>query len=72
MNNAKLLLQKLTILIPPGEDQRHNLTVNEDGNLMLGLMLGDVFQYLMLEDEDFLKSADSLANEICRAVKVSD
>lgn len=63
MRDAKLLLERITEMIPPGEGQHHNLTV-QHGNLVLCLMLGDRYQPMVLEDGTFTKSVDELVNEI--------
>lgn len=63
MKNAKLLLERLTEMIPPGDKQHHNLIV-EDGNLILTLMCGDKYHPIRLEDIDFGKTVKQLANEI--------
>lgn len=63
MKNARLLLERLTEMIPPGDKQHHNLIV-EDGNLILTLMCRDKYYPFKLEDIDFGKPVKQLANEI--------
>ena len=63
MKDAKLLLELLTISIPPGNKQRHNLTV-EDDKLILHLICGDLCHPFELEDADFDKPVAQLAEEI--------
>ena len=64
MRSAKLLLQRLTEIVPPGDGQRHNLTVDKDGDLILHLMLGDKFIPVKLTEDDFDKPVHLLVNEI--------
>lgn len=52
MYRAKLLLELLTKHIPPGEGQKHNLTLNE-GGLEVTLMLGEKYIPFWLQETDF-------------------
>ncbi len=71
MRNAKLLLEQLTKTIPPGQEQRHNLTIDEQGNLVLYLMLGKRYQPVILTEEELDKSANDLTEEICQTSSVA-
>lgn len=51
-------------MIPSAEKQRHNLTLDENGNLVLHLMLGDQFIPIVFEDVDLDKSPNELVVEI--------
>lgn len=73
MKNAKLLLEQLTKTIPPGEgeqqSQRHNITIDENGNLVVCLMLGECYQPLVLGDSDLDKPINELVSEIYQWVR---
>lgn len=68
MRDAKLLIEQVTEMFPPGSGQHHNLTV-QHGNLVLCLMLGDRYQPMVLEDDNFTKSVDQLVSEIAKLMK---
>ncbi|MHC4749536.1 MAG: hypothetical protein ACYTFW_06630 [Planctomycetota bacterium] len=59
-----MLLRQLTKIAPPGEGQRHNLTVEDNGDLVLYLMLGDIYHPVKFEDEDLDKPITQLLAEI--------
>ena len=64
MLEAKLFLEEITKAFPPGEGQRHNLTV-EGKNLVLTLMLGERYQPIVLTDDDLDgKSGEELIEEV--------
>ena len=63
MKQAKQLLEYLTQKMPPGKNQHHNIIV-ENGHLVVTLMCGDLYHPFMLEDEDFDKPAEILADEL--------
>ena len=68
MEKAKLLLERVTEVIPPGDGQHHNFTV-QHGNLVLCLMLGKRYQPMVFEDDTFTKSVDQLLNEVIELMK---
>jgi len=51
--------------MPPGNGQRHNITINEWGDLVVTLMLGRRHESLIIEEGDIMP-VDKLANEIKR------
>lgn len=69
MKNAKLLLKQLTKDIPPGQGQRHNLTIDEGGNLVIHLMLGKRYQPIALTEKDLDLTVDELAKEVYQYVR---
>lgn len=64
MRNVKILLEQVTKTMPPAEKQRHNLTLDENKNLVLHLMLGDQFIPVLFENIDFDKPIEELVKEI--------
>ncbi len=68
MRSAKQLLEALTEALPPGEGQRHSITV-ADGNLAVTLMLGERYVPAYLEDEDLDRPAGEIAEEIVGLIK---
>ncbi len=68
-NSARLLLNRLTATLSPGEGQRHNLTVDSDGEMTITLMMGDYYWPCKFSDEDLLKPVDKLADEITEMIK---
>lgn len=64
MKKAKLLLEQLAEAMPPGAGQRHNLTVDESGNLVVYLMLGEHYQPAILTESDMEKPVEDLVIEI--------
>jgi hypothetical protein len=75
MRSARLLLERLTEIIPPaiaasGVRMRHNLTIDESGNLVLHFMLEGKFVPVIIEDEDLDKPVHQLVNEIELALNV--
>lgn len=69
MQDAKALLQLLTERIAPGENQRHSLTLADDGEkLQVTLMLGDRYVPFVIEEDDLLKPVNELVDEILSIV----
>lgn len=76
MNNTKTmamwaleLLQRMTEAVPPPEGRKHALLLSEDGKgLTLHLTLGVGFLPVILEEEDYAKTASGLADEVCRHI----
>jgi len=64
MVQAKLLLEQLTIQMPPGIGQRHSITIDEAGNLVVTLMMGDVYVPATLEEGDYDKGIYDLVAEL--------
>ena len=64
MYRARLLLKMLTEMIPPGENQRHNITLNDKGAIEICLMLGDKFVPFGVEEANFDRPVSALAYEI--------
>ena len=50
--------------MPPGDGQRHNLTVDSEGRLELTLMLGDKYQSAFITEEDASKPAKVVVGEL--------
>lgn len=70
MNYAKELLEEITRLVPPGENQHHNLII-DNGELILTLMLGDVYQPVNI-DNDIHRHPFEIAIEIHDALKAKN
>lgn len=68
-NSARLLLKQLTKAMYPWAGQHHNLTIDEDGNMILTIMLGECYWPLTLEESDLSKSIDELVDKICQKVR---
>lgn len=67
MQQAKLLLEKLTELISPGENQRHNLTFDPtEKKLQLTLMVGDQHIPFILREGDLSRPTEAIVDVICR------
>ena len=65
MKEAKFLLEKLTELVPPGEGQHHNLTLDElEGKLTLTLMCGERYLPFGLEDSDLERPVEDVIMDI--------
>lgn len=67
--NVRSFLEQLTQRLPPWDKERHNLTVDEDGDMVLTIKIGEFFWPCKLSDEDLLKSVDELADEIEKMIK---
>lgn len=63
MYRAKLLLEMLTRRIPPGEGQRHNITLGDDG-LEVTLMLESRYVPFVLKETDFDLPVQSLVDTV--------
>ena len=63
MENAKKLLKRLTELVPPKDNQHHNITL-VDNKLMVCLMTGKAMLPFTIHDDELNRTADDLANEI--------
>lgn len=61
LKGAKRFLDILTELVPPGENQRHNITV-EDDKLTLTLMVGSKYYSYHFDENDLVIDVDSLAS----------
>jgi hypothetical protein len=68
MRIAKELLEQLTERFIPGRKQRHNLTLDNKGQLEVTLMLGEQYLPIVLEDADLDLGISDLVDEICRAI----
>lgn len=68
MENAEIFLTKITELVPPGNIQRHNLTVDSDG-LILTLTLGEVYLSYTIEGDDMETDPIELAETIHKDIK---
>lgn len=64
MLEARLFLRKLEDRIAPGQGQRHNLTIDGKGELVLALMLGEEVVTCVLEYDDLVKSVDEIVDEV--------
>jgi len=64
MKYAKLLLEIMTEKIPPGPDQHHNFTLDNNNDMLLSLMCGDTYHRVIVDTEDFDKPISELAEEI--------
>lgn len=63
--NLPAFMAHLCEEIPPGEGQRHNITLDgENGRLELTLMLGEAFQSFFIESDDLKKSVEDSVAEI--------
>lgn len=70
MNEAKLLLEKLTERIPPGKCQKHNITLDDGGKLFVTLMLGDRYVPFSFDEADLNLSVSELVDNICFLLQV--
>jgi len=70
MNDAKDLLEALTKLYPPGDGQRHNITLGENGEVEFCLMFGGRYLPLRLEPEDYEKPAGILLVDLVKAIEM--
>lgn len=68
MNKSKLLLMKMTELIPPNGEMRHNLTLNGN-SLELTLMIKGKFISFLLDDSDMERDIISLTQDLFVAAK---
>ena len=64
MLETRLFLRKLEERVPPGEGQRHNLTIDDKGDLVLALMLGENVATFILEFDDLVKAVDEIVDEV--------
>lgn len=68
--NVKVLLGMLTELLPPKKGQRHNLTIDEKGVLVLTLMLDEgMLDLKILDDENLKRNVGSVVAEISIGVQ---
>ena len=70
MKGIKELLKALTIDIPPGKGQRHNITLAGDSQIELTLMLGDIYLPIVLDEEDLSMEPLALAKGIAEDAMV--
>lgn len=71
MHRVGLFLELLNKRIPPGEGQRHNLTLNNNGKLELTLMLGEKYVPFQLEEIDLDLRVLDLVETIQHVLKES-
>jgi hypothetical protein len=64
MFRVRLLLKMLTEEIPPGENQRHNITLDGEGAMEVCLMLGNRFVPFKIEEFDLDRPVSHLVYEI--------
>lgn len=64
MRNAIKLLAILEAILPPGDGQRHNITLDDNGLPQLTLMLGERYCPVRFDETDLDKSPAILALEI--------
>lgn len=69
MRQTQKLLAILETILPPGNGQRHNITLGNNGLPELTLMLGERYCPVYLEEADLDKSPAVLALEICDSVR---
>ena len=67
MHEARNLLIRLTKVIPPGINQRHNITIDEHNNLIIYLMLGSIYYPVLLTFEDLDNDINEIVNQIHKA-----
>lgn len=67
MEKVKRLLELMHNFLPPGENQHHNIIV-ENGKLMLYIILGERYYSVELEQKDFEMEVHDLALDIYRSV----
>lgn len=61
------LLNELTKRIPPGENQKHNITLH-NGTLQITFMLGDKYIPVILDNDDLYMRLDKLAENLIRVI----
>lgn len=68
--NPREILTMLTKLLPPKEGQRHKLTIDEEGALVLTLMLDEgMLDLKILDDENLKRDVGSVVAEISMGVQ---
>ena len=60
----KEFLDHVHNLIPAGKNQHHAITLRDDGFLSLTLFIGDVYQSVILQPDDFNESPLELAEQV--------
>ena len=68
LRSAKDLLSKINDILPPSEPRKHNITINDDGDLVVTLAM-DKFYPFKIEDKDLLRLPESIALEIVSIYK---
>lgn len=71
MRGARVLLEHLSRCFPPRGPARHNLTINEQGDLEVCLFLGDKSLPVVLEYDDLDRPLDDLLVEVVEIVSRS-
>lgn len=75
MDEARRVLESLTTKYPPrgnipdGPPPRHNITLNDEGNLEITLMLGNYYVPIVLEEEDLDRSASEISIAVSECAK---
>jgi hypothetical protein len=64
MINLQKFLEELTYRIPPGEGQKHSITLGDNHLLQLTLFLGDTYCTFYLDENDMHKFELDLLDEI--------
>ncbi len=64
MKEARILLERLTEEFPPGENQRHNITINSKGNIIITLMIDGKYYPFLINEDDLNKTSFQLLEEI--------
>lgn len=64
MQQVRNLLIAVTALIPAGEGQHHNITLDDSNQLVLTLVRDRLFIPVILEEGDLTRPANEVAAEI--------
>jgi len=71
LKHAHGLLTKLNELLPPTGGKRHNITLSDDGSMVVTLAM-DRFWPFKLKDDDLLRVGESVALEIVDIYKSAE
>lgn len=72
MRTAKLFLHLLSQLVKPGKGQHHNLTIDDEGDLLLSMMCGERYVLFVLREseiKDIQNDYITAAEQIAQATK---
>ncbi|MHA2220264.1 MAG: hypothetical protein ACXACY_30675 [Candidatus Hodarchaeales archaeon] len=64
MRNARLLLERITEIAPPGKGMRHNLTIDENTDLVIHFMFDNKFVPVVIGEDELDTPISQLINKI--------